>query len=392
MRILVLLSRVPFPLIKGDKLRAFNQIKELSKRHEIFLCALSDKKVSPLDLSKLKPYCRQIEIIKLGKLRMIYNLFLTFLFSKNPLQTAYFYNRRAHRKVDQFIRDSNPDHIYCQLIRMAEYVKHMSYIPKTLDYMDSLSSGMKRRANKSPFYVQWLMRLEEKRLRRYEHDIFAYFDNKTIISENDRALIVNYKNEQIKVIENGVDQMVFKPEKRVKRCELLFTGNMSYPPNMECATYLIKSILPLVRKQKPSIRLIIAGANPGKKLRDLASENVTFTGWVEDLTEYYQTAKIFVAPMQIGSGLQNKLLEAMSVKLPCITSELANKSLKAKENVEVLIGQSAEHYAELIIGLLDNEEKASEIASNGYSLVCKHYDWKKSVEKLNKLIENNSER
>ena len=180
MKILVLLSRIPYPLDKGDKLRAYHQIKNLSKNHKIYLIALNESKAHPDAYENLKKYCSHIKFIKLSRFRIYLNIFLCF-FQNKPFQIAYFYSKKVQKQINGVIDDFKPDHIYCQLIRMAEYAKH-SDIPKTLDYMDALSKGIKRRIETSELYLRWILKMEGKRVMRYEHHIFKHFDFKTIIS------------------------------------------------------------------------------------------------------------------------------------------------------------------------------------------------------------------
>ncbi len=387
MKIGVLLSRFPYPLEKGDKLRAYHQIKELSKKHEIYLCALHVGKWNKADLKELMPYCKEIKIIRLTRVSIFLNLIYSLVFSKLPLQVAYFFNRNKKQKIIDFFHQMQIDHLYCQLIRVAEYVKDLKDIPKTLDYMDALSRGMMRRLEVSPFYLRPFIRIETTRLKRYEHFIFPSFQNATIISEQDRDYIVHAENEDIAIVRNGVDQNFFHPvEGAEKKYELLFTGNMSYPPNVDTVEYLCNEILPKVRKKYPQIRLTIAGANPSSRVKNLKSEYVEVTGWVDDIREYYAAAKVFVAPLKIGSGLQNKLLEAMAMKLPCITSPLANNALKAVDGESILIGKSSEEICSQIIMLLEDEKEAKRIAENGYQFICKNYNWESSSAKLEALI------
>ena len=181
MKILVLLSRFPYPLEKGDKLRAFHQIKELSKKHEIILIALSDEKVEKKSIEILSEFCSKIEVIRLPKLMIYWNLLMQLLFTNKSLQVAYFYNKNAQKQIDECLLKYQPDHIYCQLIRVTEYVRK-SKIKKTLDFMDALARGMERRIEDAPFYFKWFLKIETTRLKRYEHIIFDDFDNKTIIS------------------------------------------------------------------------------------------------------------------------------------------------------------------------------------------------------------------
>lgn len=387
MRIGVLLSRFPYPLEKGDKLRAYNQIKELSQKHDIYLCALQVGKVKQKDIDQLKPYCKEIKVIRLTKFSILLNLFFSLIFSKLPLQVAYFFNRKEKQRILNFFDKMQIDHLYCQLIRVAEYVKDYHKVPKTLDYMDALSRGMSRRLEVSPFYLKPFIRIETTRLKRYEHFIFSAFDHKTIISEQDRQYIIHAENQEIAIIRNGVDQSFFYPKPTAaKKFELLFTGNMSYPPNVDTVEYLCNEVLPLLIKDHPTIKLVIAGANPSTKVKSLKSDNVEVTGWVDDIREYYAAAKIFVAPLKIGSGLQNKLLEAMSMGLPCITSTLANNALKANHEESILIGNNKEEICQQINYLLENKEEADRIAKNGYDFVSKNYHWENSTAKLEALI------
>lgn len=388
MKIFVLLSRFPYPLEKGDKLRVFHQIKELSKNHEIVLCALSDEPVSKNSYEVLKQYCSRIEVIRLYKIQIFFNLLIKLLFSKESLQVSYFYNKSAQKKINKLIEETKPDHLYCQLIRVAEYVRY-SKIPKTLDYMDALSRGMERRIEESPFYLKPFLKLETERLKRYEHFIFNDFNHLTIISNQDKELIVNIKNDSIVVVQNGVDYSMFQHRTAQKEFDIIFTGNMGYPPNVIGAVYLVKEIMPLVWATNPAIKVAIVGAIPDSKVLALKSEKVIVTGWVENMSDYYAKSKIFIAPMQIGTGLQNKLLEAMAMKLPCVTSRLANNALGAEHNKSALIGETPNEYAQHIASLLDNEDLYNLISEQGYLFVKENYTWEGTTKILEKLITTN---
>ena len=128
MKLLVIVSRVPYPLDKGDKLRAYNQIKELSKKHQIILFALNDSKLDVESMDELKKYCVAITIFPLSRLMIFWNLVRSF-FNGMPFQVGYFYSKKAQQKVNALIDKHKPEHIYCQLIRTAEYAKTSS-LPK----------------------------------------------------------------------------------------------------------------------------------------------------------------------------------------------------------------------------------------------------------------------
>jgi len=384
MRLFFLLPRVAYPTEKGDKLRAFHQIKNLSKHHEIILCAMNDGTLHDDAIPVLKKYVKAIHIIPLSRATIVVNL-LKALFTQKPLQVGFFYNKNSERQIHRLIEQYKPDHIFCQLIRVAEYVKNLS-IPKTLDYQDVFSKGVERRLVTAPFYIRPFLKIEYNRLLNYEHECFNAFDNKIIISIPDRDLIPHPERKKIVVVANGVDTDFFKPVEREKEYDLIFTGNMGYPPNINSAEFLVHQILPVLLEKKPDIRLLIAGANPHIRVMVLKSTNVEVSGWVPDMRVCYSKAKIFIAPMQIGTGLQNKILEAMAMKVPCITSPLAFQAIQAKEGEEILVAKTPGEYAQHIFDLLNNPEKTKEIAIKGYEFVHRNYNWETETAKIEKLL------
>ena len=386
MKIFVLLPRIPYPLEKGDKLRAFNQLKQLAKHNDLILCALNDNpKVSEQDAFRaLQPYCQSISFIKINKVQILLGLMRAFL-KGLPLQCGYFYNRKAAKKIDSLIAKHKPDLLYGQLLRTAEYIRHKD-IPKAIDYQDIFSYGMKRRADIASFITRPVFNMEYRRLRHFEAITFDQFDVRSIISEPDRALFPHERRDEILIIPNGVDHEYFKPQQCEKKYDLVFTGNMSYPPNVNAVEYLANEIMPIVWKTLPKTKLYIAGATPDPKVKKAASERIIVSGWLDDIRTAYAQSRVFIAPMRIGTGLQNKLLEAMSMRLPAITSPLANASLGAKPNEEILIGNDAEEMAQHIVTLLNYPQKAEQIAQAGYDFTNRVYDWGKATERLEEAM------
>lgn len=384
-KLLVILSRFPYPLEKGDKLRAFYQIKELSKTFEITLFTLSDSDIKSVYINEVMKYCSKVEIHYLKPLIRLFHL-TRALFSELPIQTGYFYSYKARRKIKHLIQVDDYKHIYCQLIRTTEYVKDIHHIPKTLDYMDALSSGIERRIDRQPIYKKWLFKLEAKRLANYERHIFDFFEFRTIISDQDRQLINHPDSDKIHCIPNGIDTYFFEAIKRTEKYDFVFVGNMNYPPNIDVVKYITKHLLP----EFPDATLLVSGAEPHNSIVNLANSNsqVTLTGWVDDIRASYTDAKIFLAPMMIGTGMQNKLLEAMAMQTPCITTDLANNAIKAEHNVHILVGNTKEELIEAMKLLLEDHALREKIAKEGQIYVKTNYNWEKSTEKLRGFLEH----
>lgn len=384
-KLVVVTPRFPFPLEKGDKLRAFYQLKELAAHFSIHLIALSHQKVSVSQLEQLYPYCDKITVIKRSLFSIVFNVLLTF-FTNKPLQIGFFYSYLGQRKINHLLKQTKPDYIYCQLIRAAEYVKDYHACPKTLDYMDALSIGIERRIDNSPWYLCFLFKLEAKRLKLYERRIFDYFEVKTIISEQDKQLILHPKKEEIKVIPNGIDPKFFKPLNIEQTNDIVFVGNLNYAPNIEAVEFIAKELIP----KNKELTYLIAGANPSQSMiRTLKkTPQITLNGWVDDIRTAYLRGNIFIAPMKIGTGMQNKLLEAMALGLPCITTELANNAIQAIHGESILVANDANDFITCIERLSNDSVFYAKIAENGKKHVFNQYSWLKATSELTTFIQN----
>jgi glycosyltransferase involved in cell wall biosynthesis len=308
------------------------------------------------------------------------------LISRRPFQVLYFFQRSALRQLRGIIAEENPQSIYCQLIRCAEYVKDIIEIPKTLDYMDALSSGMRRRCSTSGWFTRFIFREEAERLERYEQIIFEYFDHHTIISKQDCDLMKHPQRTKIEIVRNGIDASFFESVVSSYSFQLLFCGNMSYPPNIEACKRLVNDILPLVHTENPTINVMLAGADPVRSVRLLQQSCVFVTGWMDDIREAYSSARIFVAPMITGSGMQNKLLEAMASGLPCVTTRIAADALQAKDGENIIICETNEEFAMAVMKLLHDDVFYHKISAAGRVFVEQNFRWENSVRVLEALL------
>ncbi len=389
MKLLFITSRFPYPYEKGDKLRSYYFLKHLSVNNEIILISLNEKPVEQKNIEKIKEIVSKVYVFPLSRFSRYLNSFLA-LFKYIPLQAGYFFNPKVKKNIKQVIDNEKPEHIFCQLLRIALYVKKIN-IPKTIDYQDAFSYGVKRRIDKSKFPMSLILRLEYSKLKNFEQRIFNWFDNRIIITETDKHLLNVKEKSQVHVVSNGVDIEYFDYTKFPncsKKYDLLFTGNMNYPPNIYCALYIAKKILPLIKIKFPNIKIAFVGANPHPLLKKLSNENIEVTGWVEDMRSYYASSHVFIAPMQLGTGLQNKLLEAMAMRMPCITSELANSGLNAEHMKHIIVCKTTEEICNFTETLLTNTELSDFIASNAFEYVKHTFSWKTQAEKLNRIMTN----
>lgn len=385
MKLLVLTSRFPYPIEKGDKLRAYHQIRVLAQRHEVVLVSLHEGEVSAEAYQALAAHCARIHLLRYPRW-WAWSGALRALMAGRPAQVGYFHHAALHRRVQALIAQEAPDHIYCQLLRMAEYVRGGA-VPATLDYMDTFSVGMARRAERSPRWQRPLLQLESQRLRRYEAEIFGHFQHHSIISQQDRALLSFPKAGQITVVPNGIDLTHFAAQGEAQpRYEVVFVGNMGYFPNVEAARFLAREIMPLVWERLPEARLLLAGARPSAEVQALGRDpRITVSGWVEDIRDAYRDGQLFVAPLRTGSGQQNKILEAMALGRPCLTTPLVNNAIGAEPGREILLADGAAAFAQQIHTVLGQPGLRQAIGRAGEAFVRQHFSWEDSTRKLEAL-------
>ncbi|MFO7723086.1 MAG: glycosyltransferase [Bacteroidales bacterium] len=382
LKILFILPRFPWPLEKGDKLRAFHFIRLLSENHEVHLFALSDRLVKKDDYAAILPYCQSLEVAYCSKWRIFRGLIWAGV-RRLPFQVGYFYHREARGRIASLANRISPDLVFCQLVRVAHYADRLPGV-KMIDFQDALSLNLARRAHASRGLKRLFFMWESNLLQRYEVRVLRMFDLHLIISQPDKDAIAHADRERILVVPNGVDYDYFSADQdAVKSYDIVFTGNMSYAPNVEGAVWLAKEILPLVREHIPGATLLLAGSSPVKAVKELESDGIRVTGWMPDIRNAYNSSKVFVAPMLTGSGLQNKLLEAMAMELPCITTSLANDALQARDRDEIIVADSAGDIASAIAALLTDEGLAKNIATAGNKMVRRKYCWRAVLSRLN---------
>ncbi|MBR3784563.1 MAG: glycosyltransferase [Bacteroidales bacterium] len=387
MKILVVLPRFPYPLEKGDKLRAYHQIVELAKRHDIYLFCVSHKKVATEDVDVLRPHCKEIRIVPINKLVAAKNIVANWLASKS-LQLGYWNTAAAKRAYRKFESQVQPDIVYNQMVRTMPLVARSQY-PKVMDFQDALSLNAERRMERTRGLMRYILHYEFKMLRSSEYNAFSIFDDLTIISEVDSEAIPHKKNGEIKIVPNGVDFDYFSPQALSMPIthDIVFAGNMSYAPNVNAAHYLVEEIMPLVWVKRPETTVLLAGAAPKHSVSRLAEDGrVTVSGWLDDIRTAYASSRLFIAPMRIGSGLQNKLLEAMAMHLPCVTTAICNSSLGAEEGRQVLVGNTPAQLADNILSLLHDTQRADTLAEEGSRFVHQHYGWPAAVAKLESVL------
>jgi glycosyltransferase involved in cell wall biosynthesis len=382
MRIFVQLSRFPHPLDKGDRLRAFHQVAELSRRHEVVLCALAHEEVSTASRAAVSAICARLEVIRLSRAETALGM-ARALATGLPLQVGFFLSNRARLRVRALVAETAPDRLLFQLLRTAEYARGLEE-SSALDLMDTFSWGLEQRARHSAAWLAPLLRFEARRVARYEEEALRRFRRASIVTAQDRDRLPSADRARVAVVRNGVDFETFAPREAPKDADLLFVGNMAYPPNVLAAEALVNEVLPRVQAERPA-RVLIAGTSPVARVRRLAGPDVEVTGRVADIAACYARSRVFVAPLSVATGLQNKLLQALAMAVPCVTSTAARDALGASER-EIRSGTDADGIASAVLDLLRDPASAEDLGRRGRVFALRDFRWPAAAAELEKVV------
>lgn len=390
MRILFLTSRLPFPPDRGDRLRVFNFIRELSRQHRITLLSFVADESEIASLAGLRPYCEDIQLAHLSRTQSISNVATRALRSE-PLQALYYHSPLMHNAVDKLTRQNHFDLVYVHLFRMAQYGFKVKDTYQVLDLTDVISAEMRRAIPYQPQPKRAVYQFEVPRIQRYEQQLVRQFNETWVISENEK-LILNADGSAGKVIvvPNGVDSEHFHPRKGPRDAnEVLFVGHMSVPHNEDAAEYLAREIMPLVRRSFPMAHLKLIGAQPSDRVRRLAElDGVAVLGHVPDLNAALNEAAVFVAPLRFAAGVQNKVLEAMAAGTPVVTTSIVRDGLNATDGTHLLVADTAEAIAEKVVRLLANRTEAQAMAVAAKEFVVFNFHWSEVSKRVDAIAGN----
>ena len=381
MRVLFLVTRFPVPPWRGDQVRAYHQIQQLARRHDITLAALCAVPPTATMRAAVEAWGVRIAVVPLRTVGRMSALANVLIGDRRPLQTLWYEQPAAHRAVDQLLAVGRFDLVHAQLVRTAAYLPRGASPPVVLDFVDALSANMARRAAHSRGPIGWVSSLEARRLLRYERELLDRVAAAVVVAREDADLIAPGR---VAVVPNGVDaeRFPFAAGHR-ERPRIVFGGNLGYFPNIDAATWLACDIFPLIRAAVPSAELRLVGARPSRAVRLLGNlPGVTVAGDVPSMGDELASARVALLPMRAGTGLQNKVLEALAVGTPVVATSRAIAALAVQPGEHVLVESSAAGLARAATTLLSDPEAGSALAVAGRRLIDTHYLWPTAADAL----------
>ncbi len=390
MRILFVTPYVPSRI----RVRPFNLIKALSTRHEIALVSLVADSYERAMVRDIEKYCVSVDLVPLPKWSAYVRCLLA-LPTREPLRVAYYRSSAFAQRIQEVIRRENIDVAHGELIKVVPSLKAAlkgENIPILFDSVDCISWFLRQQMEttrhplKKAFVYSELLKM-----RRYERSVLADFDRVIITSGLDRDRLKDLigQSSAIEVVGNGVESDYFSPLPSFRETDsLVFCAKMDYFPNVQAILDFCKHILPLIWQQRPRVRLAIVGNHPPKVVQALAADSrISVTGYVPDLRLYLSRAAVALAPLKVSAGMQNKVLEALAMAAPTVTTPRCARALGLEDGVHLLVAEESQAFAEAILKLLRDPDYAGQLGRAGRQFVVEHFSWATAAATLERLYE-----
>jgi sugar transferase (PEP-CTERM/EpsH1 system associated) len=388
--ILYVCHRFPFPPKRGGKIRPFNMIRHLAADHQVTVASLARSAEEAREAEGIAPYCAHFEVATVRNpiqvLRMVARLPTVA-----PSSFGFFRSARLAARIRALVATGKFDLVFVHCSSVAPYVTGIRGVPKILDFGDMDSQKWLEYARYKPFPLALGYSLEGRKLEREEKRLARQFDFCTATTRAEWETLESYgSGVPTDWFPNGVDSDYFAPDGSAYEPDLVsFVGRMDYYPNQECMFEFCRSVLPRLRERRPGVRLVIVGADPSPAVRRLADlPGVTVTGSVPDVRPYVRRSALMVAPLNIARGTQNKILEALAMGVPVVTSRVAAGGVDAVDGEHFLTATKPDEYVTAICSILDSAAVRARLSSAGRARMLSHHSWPQSMKRLDGIIED----
>lgn len=391
--LLFLCHRIPFPPVKGDKIRSYRWWKTLIEHFRVHLGAFIDDPDDWRHVARVEAACTS-SLFRPLRRRTATLRSLSGLIDGRPLSLPYYYDGTMARWVRERLASSPGARVFVYSSAMAQYITPdgASGVLRVLDFVDVDSDKWSQYARAKSWPLSWVYRREGRRLAAYESELARAFDLSLFVSPQEAKLFqsrLGRDSDRVTQVPNGVDTAYFDPRNggatpfEQGTEAVVFTGAMDYWANVDAVVWFAREVLPLVRASRPAARFVIVGSNPGPAVSALAGAGVIVTGRVPDVRPYLAHASVVVVPMRIARGIQNKVLEAMAMARPVVVTPSGLEGIAADTN-EVLVADQPRPFGEAVLAVLSGRHPG--LGEAARRRVSSDFSWDQATNRLLSLL------
>lgn len=394
MRILFLSTWFPYPPNHGGKIRAYNLLKVLAERHRIALVSFQDTPIEPQWLEIIQGMCERVEVIRHDPFHKDPNKKWLGWFSLLPKDVVASYSKEMEQAVRRIAHDWQPDIVVALTFVTARYALNIKQSVRVVDVDNLMTQLMEDAFRQARSGNEWLKRfLAWWKFRRYENWLYRQFDLCLCVTVKDQqkmSELFGIPTSGLSVVPNGAfiennRQGVISPDRR----GLIFNGALTYLANFDAMDYFLKEIYPTICREIPDVTLKITGSTRGVPLELLPkNETVEYTGFLDDIKPVIASSRVCVVPLRVGGGTRIKILEAMSLGIPVVSTVKGAEGLDAIHGEHILIAGTAEEFTRYTIQLLTDNSLCQKLSTQAKHLVEEKYNWRSIQQHFCALIES----
>ncbi len=395
MKILIACKEFPHSKVIGGPIIIYNRLKYLAKNHLVSLtafCHPGDK----IHIPSVQPFCHDLKLVPLPPRRSIIKTTVDFFTSPVP---HYFLRVHGSKEmahtIAEMVKKDNYDFVIAEYSVMGQFLHNNAELPSTRRIMSVHECYYLARLKSFRHHKLGLNKLKEainlKGLKKYEFDMYRKADKVlTLTPQGKGELLAISPDLDIAVVPHGVDveTFAFSPQAE-EEGSLVFLGNYLHYPNVDAVLYFHAEIWPLLKKVLPELKFYVVGQSPPPEITRLAADkSIVITGTVDDVTPYLRRGKIFICPVRLGGGFRGKILEAMALGRPVVSTRLGAEGIPASDGENIILADKPDDFVKGITNLIGNAELYQRIQNNARKLMEDHYAWDKGVARLEGIMED----
>jgi sugar transferase (PEP-CTERM/EpsH1 system associated) len=380
--LLFLALEPPYPPNDGGRIRTFNILKQMARRHDVTLVAFERAGDGTGDLSELHALCQQVVLLPrpLPAPRS-WAVKVRDVPRRYPPCLREYDSPQAWDTLARMVVQGGFDVAHVDQIFLAQYAAALAPLPAVLTHHNVEALAQKRALSvrTDRYSLRWWAAWQDRRRwQRFEVDASRRFAGLATVSEQEAAYFRRrLRKVPVCVVPNGVDVEHFRPAgEPAAEPSLLFTGRMDYAPNVDAVRWFCHDVLPRIRAVQPQATLTIAGRDPAPEVRGLAEMvGVSVTGTVRDVRPYFAESAVYVVPLRWGGGTRLKILEAMAMGLPVVSTALGCEGLDLLPGQDLAVADGAEPFSAAVLQLLQAPAERADLGRRARHTVEQRYDW-----------------
>jgi len=394
-KMLFISTYVPYPPIGGAYQRTYNLLLRASRDYDIYFVGFEKNKEDCKNIDKLKEFCKEAISFRLpedwSRFSMLKQLIFN-IFSIKPFTVCKYYKKDVVKAVQRLVNDKKISILHIDMIDLADYRHDVEAVKTILTHHNvesilyfRISEHASNLFTKAFWYIQYLKMLH------FERKMCSRFTGNACVSEIDReAFSAIAPGASFRVVPNGVDTDYFHPNmEESSKKDIIFVGSLDWPANLDAINYFRSSIWPELKKLNLSIRLKVIGKGRDNRFpHDIGSSGIEYLGFVDDIRPHVWSSLAFIVPLRIGGGTRLKILDAMALGIPVISTSIGCEGIDVSDGHNIVIADTARDFALGIKRLSEDSKLRNILSQKGRELVTSKYSWQIIYNELKGLYDH----